>query len=456
MENLWDLVNLLSRVIDVGVIGILFSVFFKPFMNKRKGIWLISSLYFIVMMYLYFVPYEMSGMIAYGIGSFVVVIMASIIDKRNITQKIVLVFIMYLLEWFSHSAALIVRNILFALFINTSYMMTRLTLQFIIYVLIEILFIVLRTGILYIMVKGVHEVYLTKHDNVTKKELLMILSMLLTIVVGIYAFSYFSDIYAQDTGKYIWNVHSEYHIFKYIYLAISFCSMLIILVIYQKMKEKQKEEIENIVLEEQMENMKNNINEVERLYCDIRGLKHDITSHIAVLEQLLIKNEKAEFEKYFAELKTRWSENVMDISTGNPIIDVILTQRKKEADEKGIEFNCNFSYPMNTGVNAFDISVILNNAISNAFEGIKECDKPYISVYSYRIKNAYIIEIKNCIKKSVLIDKETELPETSKADKINHGYGLINIRKIANRYYGNIDIEQEENSFKLSVMLMLE
>ena len=51
-------------------------------------------------------------------------------------------------------------------------------------------------------------------------------------------------------------------------------------------------------------------------------------------------------------------------------------------------------------------------------------------------------------------DDETALPETRKKDKGSHGVGLANIRKVAQKYYGDIDINQDENSFILTVMLM--
>ena len=69
-----------------------------------------------------------------------------------------------------------------------------------------------------------------------------------------------------------------------------------------------------------------------------------------------------------------------------------LTQKQKEAKEKGIKFECKFIYPADTNINAFDVSVILNNAIENAFEGAEECENPYVFISAYRKKNAYMLE----------------------------------------------------------------
>ena len=147
--------------------------------------------------------------------------------------------------------------------------------------------------------------------------------------------------------------------------------------------------LENLYLK--IENTKQHISEVEKLYGDIRALKHDVGNHITVLENLYLKKETTEIEKYLAELKSAWSESVAEIKTGNPVTDVILTQKQKEAEEKGIDFRCKFMYPTDTGINAFDVSVILNNAITNAFEGVSGCKNPYVSISAYRKKNAYLL-----------------------------------------------------------------
>ena len=309
---------------------------------------------------------------------------------------------------------------------------------------------------MYFVIKLIHRVYVNKREDISGKELLLLCVTIVAVMIGDIAFDFFSNVYVLDTKKYIWNVHPEYKILKVLFQMASFGAIFIEIVIYQKLKEKQREEKENLILEEQIESTKRHINDVEKLYGNIRSLKHDMGNHISVLENLILKKENEEAEKYLAKIKTVWNDSTVEIRTGNPITDVILTTKYKEAEEKGIELNCKFAYPSDTRINAFDISVILNNAIENAFEGVRECKNPIVSVISYRKKNAYMIEVVNSISKYVAVDDESGIPMTSKKDKEGHGYGLINIRKVARSYYGDIDINQENDTFTLSVMLMIE
>lgn len=146
--------------------------------------------------------------------------------------------------------------------------------------------------------------------------------------------------------------------------------------------------------------------------------------------------------------------------------DVILSARKKEMAEKGIAFTCDFHFPMTTTVDSFDISVILNNALSNAIEAIeRETDKAgesrkknRVFLSSERRKNMYLIEIANSYQGNLQIDKTNGLPHTSK-DSDGHGFGLPAIRHAAHKYLGDIEITKEnregEDYFVLRVMLQL-
>ncbi|MBE5934893.1 MAG: GHKL domain-containing protein [Lachnospiraceae bacterium] len=455
MENIavyWDKASTIMTVLNLIIEAWVIYYFIRPFTNKKS--YLAGISFTLSMLVFYFVPYEIRY--ARLLGMIVVFVVMCLVDRRNIKQKVFLTTSLYLFRWVAYGVALFLRDIMFDLFINTQYMLTRPMVQVGVYVLVEMIYYTVVLLLLLVVIKKVHKVYVNKREDMSGKELLLILAILSTVLVGYFSFTFFSDVYLKDTEVYIWNVHPQYQVLYTMYQLVSFATMYITIVFYQRMKEKQREEKESILLAEQINNMEKHISEVEKLYGDIRGLKHDMGNHISVLESLFIKGEKEEFENYLRELKIHWNESVSEIKTGNPVTDVILTQHKQEAEENGIDFRCNFIYPTDTKINAFDVSVILNNAIVNAMEGVADCKKSYIKVASYRKKNAYMIEIENSISKKVNLDEETGLPRTSKKDRGNHGFGLINIRNVAQQYFGDVDIIQDGNSFKLVVMLMVE
>lgn len=187
----------------------------------------------------------------------------------------------------------------------------------------------------------------------------------------------------------IWNSHNEYLWIKALYHIISYAAIIAAIVFYQSIKESHRKEKENTVLAQKIENLQKHISKVETLYGNIRSLKHDMKNHVMVLENLFCQKEEQAAIGYLSRLKEQLDETDIKMKSGNPVTDIILMEKKKEAEEKGIVFSCDFHYPEGTQINAFDVSVILNNALGNAIEGAEKCGNPYIYVRSYRRKNAY-------------------------------------------------------------------
>lgn len=220
--------------------------------------------------------------------------------------------------------------------------------------------------------------------------------------------------------------------------------------------------MQNKLLAVQVEDIRRHIAQVENLYQDIRGLRHDMANHIATLEGLYEVDRAEEAKAYGAQLKNALSQTTGQLKSGNPVTDVILLGVKKEAEKRGIAFRSAFYYPTGSHVDAFDISVVLNNALQNALENAakseKENGKTYICVRSYRRNNAYMIEVRNSFPGTVQWDAPNGLPVTSKGkkDSQSHGYGLANIRRVAGKYSGDIAVDIREGEFCLNIMLMME
>ena len=313
----------------------------------------------------------------------------------------------------------------------------------------------MEISVMGMLVKLMHKIYIYKNENITPNELVLMLAPFASFIMGRNLFRYFNDVYEMDLKRYIWEYHHGYNFILLLYQLITFAAMFTVIKIYQNIKAAELREKEETILARQMEDMKNHIGEVEALYRDIRSLKHDMRNHVMVLEKLCGQNEEA--GRYVTQLREQIDEAALstEIKSGNPVTDIIIREKLKEAKEKGIDFQYEFHYPDNSKLNAFDISVILNNAISNAIEAAIDCEKPYIHLSSYNKNNAYMIEVRNCFVGKREIDENSGLPFTTKQGE-GHGFGLANIRKMSQKYFGDIEIEQSGQEFTLIVMLMLE
>ena len=399
-----------------------------------------------------FYPQEIKVIPVYMAGTVTAFCMVYYMDRRNVEQKIFLALVFYLLQWITWGIVLMPWRGLYDLVIAVFGRPKNYLLQFVIYVVMELFNFVLHWVSMSLCVRMIHKEYHYKTENMTGGELALMSAPLFSVAAGQGIFYFAVDAYEKDTGKYIWYHYSSYTLVQAVFMLISFAAVLTVIVSYQRIKISQRREKENAVLSEQIGEMKRHIGEVEKLYLDIRSLRHDMGNHIMILEKLCEKNEEA--GNYIVQWKRQVSETVPEMKSGNPVIDVILREKQKEAGEKKIDFTHRVHFPEGTKLSAFDVSVILNNALNNAIEAAEGCDKPYVSVFSHRRKNVCMIEIRNSMAGERRMDMESGLPLTTK-EGADHGFGLVNIRKVAQKYHGDIAIEQEEGSFRLVIMLMV-
>lgn len=222
---------------------------------------------------------------------------------------------------------------MFALFINTPYMLTEPVKQLIAYIVVELIYYGVAIVVMWLVIKLIHKVYVNKKENISGKELILLFATLLTVMVGYFTFNFLSNVYVEDTGNYVWNVHPGYTFLRVIYQIVSFAAILIAVIIYQRIKEKQREENMNLLLAEQIENTKQHISEVEKLYGDIRALNgnwggwgvsrpikqstvlQDMTDNAEKIRQEKLEERKkveAELKEHFGDrfkgFHVKWSE----------------------------------------------------------------------------------------------------------------------------------------------------
>lgn len=457
MENVefyWELVSHIESVLLMIVDSYLYIWFIKQHLGESRCARRAGITYFAVILILYLIPYHMWGITAYASGAIFIFMAMYLPDHTNRNQKIFLSVIIFLIHWFSRGIALIPRMLWFDLVLNRTFIAQHAVLQFVLYIVIEIIYITLNFLLMRLLFIMIEKAFGDKKEPLSNKELGLLLSTPLSVMLGYFICVFYSETYLQDMRQYIWNVHTEYDWVLVLYQVFSFAAILVSVRFYQSIRESLRKEKETMILSEQLEHTRRHIKEMERLYTNIRGMQHDMGNHMMILEKLLLKNESKEAENYLAHLREQLAESTPEIVSGNPVTDIILIEKQKEAREKGIAFQCCFHYPKSMGIDAFDLSVILVNALTNAIEGAAECEVPYVKLSSSRNRNVFMIEIENSFRKRLILNTESGLPETTKASKESHGFGLLNIRNIARKYWGDVDIDQDGQCFLLSVMLM--
>lgn len=425
----------------------------KAFMRQKRRAWRVGAAYFLTMTVLYYIPWVISNFCAYLCGVLAAFLVMYLLERENVEQKIFLGSTFFSLRWLSSAMEVTLSQTADPLFSQIPGIQQNEWALFIVFTLRLLIDRLLNFALMFLAVQILLKAYIYKREGMTKRELLLLFIPSLSSALNYAVLSSYQALYERNTGKRISDAYGGYSWLYLFYYLISLLSILTVTVIFQSLKNRQEEEKRNRLLLEQTEEVKRHIAEVERLYSDIRSLKHDMGNHLLTLEQLYLRKEWEQAGEYLRQMKEQINEAVPGIQSGHPVTDVILSERKKEAEEKGIDFQCAFHYPEGSGINAFDLSILLNNAIANALEGAQASASPSIQILSYRKKNAYLLEISNSFAGEILFNEENGLPLSSKKAP-GHGLGLANIQKVAQKYCGDIDITLEENRFTLDILLM--
>ena len=453
VEKCWMVTSKISVIALLMITGIYFGKFVCPYIKKKKGAVAVSIVYITIMLVLYMIPPQIDNFSAYLIGVIAAFLAMYVEDRRNIYQKIFLAITFFSIRWLTVAMAGRLDDLVTKALVFRNMDAEKVWLQYGLYVGTRVLDLVLCIAFIAVAIGLINKAYIYKKDEMSVKEMVMLIIPSLVGVTGYGILQYYLMIYERDTGKNLIDTYGFYGALSFLHYLISIVAILVVIVMFQNWKEMQEEQRGQELVLNQISDMKKHIEEVEKLYRDIRSMRHDMGNHIQTLEHLVAHNNMDDATEYLEHLKNEWDEVSPEIKTGSPVIDVILMEKLREAKERQIRFLSDFHYPQNTKLNAFDLSVIMNNALNNCMENVSG-DDPYISISSFRKNSIFMITIKNSFGGQLNFG-DSDLPETTKFGK-EHGMGLNNIRRVARMYMGDISLEQGNEEVILSIMMQVE
>ena len=213
---------------------------------------------------------------------------------------------------------------------------------------------------------------------------------------------------------------------------------------------KQQSENTAKLLSEQVESQIRHYDRLEQLDNEMRRFRHDYTNHLQSILSLIQIGEYAEAEDYIANLQKQKQAFKNIFYTGNKLADAILSDKAFSLPER---IHIEFQGMIPPGIENTDLCVILSNSLDNAAEAClqrKGFSVIYVSAYS---KGGYLVlTISNPTSNK---SEFTDIPQTTKEDKQNHGIGLSNIRETVNKYDGQMKINCSGGVFELTLLMKL-
>ena len=173
--------------------------------------------------------------------------------------------------------------------------------------------------------------------------------------------------------------------------------------------------------------------------------RHDI-KNVLILIRELIQDEKYSkalevLDKYSTGYK---NINVTEIVSNNIVLNYLLNRKINECRDNGIDMGC---YVLGNieGIDDMDLYILLENLCDNAIEAAGQCDNSTIRLQISEDNDRLYIDIGNTTMFNVL--KSNPDMNTTKKDKGIHGFGIMNIRDIIDKYNGSINYEQHGDNY---------
>ena len=202
----------------------------------------------------------------------------------------------------------------------------------------------------------------------------------------------------------------------------------------------------------QSELIEKQVREIQNMYRQVRGWRHDYRNHINNMKIQLSEGNYDKLSDYLNELADDLDTVDTVIKTGNVMADAILNSKLNVAEKMNIKLNVKANVPDKLPMSDVELCSMLGNILDNAVEacGTLPEEERFMRVYIGKLKGQLYLSVQNSAGK-VRKSKNTYL-STKEGE---HGYGLFRIDRVAKRYGGYVNRQKEEGVFATEIMVPL-
>ena len=235
------------------------------------------------------------------------------------------------------------------------------------------------------------------------------------------------------------------------------CVLILNLVIFyllEHLMQLQRQKFEVSLLEQENKAYANQLNEMSAAYRNMQSIRHDLKNHLLVLHEMSVKEDFSDLDKYIADLDCVVRESEPIVKTGNLVIDSLLNLKLHAIQSAfHIEPKIEIAISKDLTLEKYDACVILGNLLDNAYEALEHCENRWLEVSLHEHLGTLHISISNTYDGK--ISKKGEMLLTTKENKEQHGIGLNNVRKVVEKYHGEMDCHHTDDIFTVEILLYL-
>ena len=277
-------------------------------------------------------------------------------------------------------------------------------------------------------------------------------ALLAAYLVSLFRGTYLSRYINESTvslitsGYYNWLLH-----WITIYLVFACSAAAAYSMVYSLIKMKSDKN----ALELKNEMIINSYRAAEKSLSQTASLRHEFRKHLTAIELMYESGNLDGIREVIDELDKQQAGLIQTQFTENFVINSLLRSAAGEASENGISFDAYASVPAKLNIKENDLCVLLMNMLDNALEACRtlgENAERYIK-FRAELKNGFLAVSCSNPFTGALTLKANGLPETTKPDKHLHGFGLEQMKLVAEKYGSVLDISAADGIFTVRTAL---
>ena len=222
--------------------------------------------------------------------------------------------------------------------------------------------------------------------------------------------------------------------------------------------------LQDIVIKSNMEltihNQQNQLNyqsekftQLSNSYKETRRVIHEVKRFNSYITSCIQNGEYHKIIDFINESNQELEERFVKINTGNLVIDTFITNYDSMAKENGIKYDYDIVIDKDEiPISDYHLCIILGNLLDNSFNEAEAYFQAYSTYDGFKIstkllstQNFFVIHVSNTLVDSKHILKKEYNPE--------HGFGIINVQDIVNRYSGLYNQNNTDLTYETTVSI---
>lgn len=250
--------------------------------------------------------------------------------------------------------------------------------------------------------------------------------------------SSFANTEAQNSH----NTALQLYLYVFSILSALLAFILEFSLLLQKNTEAERDLIQHLMQENQAQYL------IEKNTIDMINVKsHDLKHQIAQLEKTFDPS-------ILNDVKEAVNSYDFIFHTGSTPLDTVLTMKGLFCEKNNITLTCIADGSSLFFMSESDIYILFGNILDNAIEAVSKISDPEKRLISLTICAKYsFLQIHSENYFEGTLSFVNDMPQTTKSNKIYHGFGTHSIKLISEKYHGSCLFKAENQIFTLDLLL---